>query len=83
MNDASQHDKMALQAILDGHTSAEFRAAAQRHANAFWFFAAISGVVWYFSNWLWALIPFALGAFVAFQSVSATAVANRIEKMGR
>ena len=76
----SFHDSVALKARLDGNTSAQFRMAAQRHANATWIYLIIGGIVWYFANWLWALILFALAAYVAFQSVSATAVAIRLEK---
>ena len=74
------HDQVALKARLDGNTSAQFRAAAQKHANATWVYLIIGAIVWYFASWLWALIPFAFAAYVAFQSVSATAVAIRLEK---
>jgi len=76
----SFHDSVALKARLDGNTSAQFRAAAQRHANATWIYLIIGAIVWYFTSWLWALIPFAFAAYVAFQSVSATAVAIRLAK---
>jgi Flp pilus assembly protein TadB len=74
------HDQMALNARLDGQTSGQYRHAAQRHANAMWIYIIIAGVVWYFASWIWALIPFALAAFVATQSVSATLIARRLEK---
>jgi hypothetical protein len=76
----SFHDQIALKARMDGNTSAQFRAAAQRHANATWVYLIIAGIVWYFTSWVWALIPFALAAYVAVQSLSATAVAIRLEK---
>lgn len=79
----SFHDLVAMKARFDGNTSAQFRAAAQRHANATWIYLIIGAIVWYFASWLWALIPFAFAAYVALQSVSATAVAMRLEKYER
>jgi uncharacterized membrane protein YdbT with pleckstrin-like domain len=76
----SFHDQIALKARVDGNTSAQFRAAAQRHANATWIYLIIAAIVWYFTSWLWALIPGALAVYVAVQSISATAVAVRLEK---
>jgi hypothetical protein len=64
-----------------------FHAAAQRHANATGIFLIIAGIVWYVAGWKWALIPAALGAFTAVQSVSAIAIASKLatlyEKTGR
>lgn len=76
----SFHDRIALKARLDGNTSVQFRVGAQRHANATWIYLIIAGLVWHFTSWLWALIPFAFAAYVALQSISATAVAIRLEK---
>lgn len=76
----SFHDALAETALRDGNTSEQFRAAAQRHANAFWFYAAIGGGIWYFLSWEWALVPFGVTAFVAFQSVSSTLVARKLEQ---
>ena len=76
----SFHDQIALKARLDGNTSAHFRAAAQRHANATWVYLIIAAIVWYFTSWLWALIPGTLAVYVAIQSLSATAIAMRLEK---
>jgi hypothetical protein len=75
------HDAIADAARRDGNRPEEFRAAAQRHANAFWFYAAMGGGVWYFLGGGWALIPFGLSAFFAFQSVSATDVARKLEHL--
>lgn len=79
----SFHDQIARMAILDGNTSQQFRAAAQKHANATWFFLIVAAVVWYITNWMWALIPLGLTAFKAFQSISATMVAIRLEKQNQ
>jgi len=76
----SFHDAVALKARLDGNTSAQFHQAAQQHAKATWVYLILAAIVWYFTSWMWALIPIALTAFVAFQSISATLVATRLEK---
>lgn len=62
-----------------GKRSSEFTAAAQQKANATWFCLIIAGVVWYFFEWPWALIPAALVVYTAFQSISATMIATRLE----
>ena len=74
------HDQIAFRAILDGEKSTLYRHAAQKHANATWVYLMIAVLVWHFANLWWALIPFALGVFTALQSVSATFVAQRLEK---
>lgn len=73
------HDKLAQKAIAMGKHSSGFSAAAQKHANATWFYLIVAGAVWYFFGWLWALVPAALGVYTAFQSISATMVATRLE----
>lgn len=75
----SLHDKLAQKAIAMGKSSPEFTAAAQKHANATWFYVIAAGVVWYFFGWGWALVPIALGVYAAFQSISATMIATRLE----
>ena len=74
------HDKLADKAVAKGNTATDFHAAAGRHANATWVWLIASGVVWYLTDWKWALIPAAIGAFTAFSSVSATMVASRLER---
>lgn len=74
------HDQMAAKAALNGRTSAEFHAAAQRKANATWVYLIVAGIVWYFTAWYWALIPGVLAALTIGQSISATMIAARIEK---
>jgi hypothetical protein len=76
----SWHDTLARKALLGGKTSQQFHQAAKRHANATWFYLIIGCIVWYFADWKWALIPFSLAAFVAFQSFSATMVATRLKR---
>jgi hypothetical protein len=76
----SLHDQIALKARLDGNTSAQFRTAAQKHANATWVYLLIAGAVWYLTSWPWALIPAAFAAYIAMQSISATAIAVRLER---
>jgi hypothetical protein len=77
----SFHDSLAEGALRDGNTPAEFRAAAQRHANAFWFYMIIAAVTWFFFGWGWSLLPFGLALFVALQSVSSTLVAGKMEQL--
>ena len=70
--------KLAFKATERGAKSTEFKAAAQRHANAFWLFAGIAGVVWYLWGWEWALIPIAGCILQIVQSATATMVADRL-----
>ena len=74
------HDDLAVRAIATGKTAVEFKNGAQRKANATWIYLIIAAGVWYFIGWLWALIPAALAALSAFQSMSATLIAARLEK---
>ena len=75
----SLHDKLAQKAIAMGKSSSEFLRAAQKHANATWFFVIAALVAWYFWGWVWALIPIALAAYTALQSISSTMIAARIK----
>src|SRR6267378_41113 len=75
------HDNLADRAAAMGKTAIEFRSAAQRKADATWVLLIIVGVIWFFLNWLWALIPAALAGFSAFRSVSASLIATRLEKV--
>lgn len=74
------HDSLAIKARQTGKTSADFKKGSQRKANATWVYAIVAGAVWYFVSWPWALIPAALATLSAFQSVSATMIALRLEK---
>ena len=76
------HDDLARKAVSMGKSAAEFRAAAQKHANATWLWGIATVAVWYFLGWWWGLIPAALGAYSVFRSVSATKIASRIEEWG-
>ena len=77
----SFHDKAANRAATMGKRSSEFRSAAQRHAKATWIFLITSGVVWYFWKWQYATIPALIGIISAFQSISSTMIAERIERI--
>jgi hypothetical protein len=57
----SFNDRAASKAIASGKGAADFSVAAQKHANATWFYLIVAGSVWYFTGWGWALIPFAIG----------------------
>lgn len=74
-------DELAQKAILDGNTSAEFKSAAQKHANWTWVFAILTSVVWYFSSWVWVLIFGALTLIAATRCISANIVKKRMEKL--
>lgn len=75
------HDDLAARSYAMGKTSPEFKAAARRKAKATWPWLLVAAAVWYFAGWPWALIPVAIVAFTAFQSVSASLVAMRLEKI--
>ena len=75
------HDNLADRAAAMGKTAAEFKSGSQRKANAAWYLLIVAAAVWYFVNWQWALIPAALAALSAFQSVSASLIAARLEKV--
>ncbi|MDP2325559.1 MAG: hypothetical protein Q8N51_16240 [Gammaproteobacteria bacterium] len=78
----SMIDGLVRKALSMGHTPQVFRAAAQRNANGFWWWLIIGGAVWYFVSWKWA-IPFALlSVWCAWDSVSASTIARRLEQMG-
>lgn len=72
------HERLADQAIRDGNTPSQFRAAARSHANAFWIWMTLGGIIWFFFGW-WALIPVVLGLFAATQGISSTLVARELE----
>lgn len=74
------HDSLTERAIAMGKTAPDFRKGAQHKANMTWLFLAVAGAVWYFVGWAWALFPSGIAAFSAFQSVSATMIAARLDK---
>jgi hypothetical protein len=41
----SFHNSIATKALMMGKTSVEFRRAAQKHANATWFFLVVAAAV--------------------------------------
>lgn len=59
-------------------TAGDFDKAAERHAHAFWLFLIVTGAVWWFASWGWAIIPGALALLSAIQSVGATRAAASI-----
>ena len=75
------HDELAAKSYAMGKTSAEFKAGAQRKVNATWPWLLVAAALWYFASWPWALVPLAIAAFSACQSISATMVAMRLEKI--
>lgn len=75
------HDMLAENAGAMGNTTADFRRAAQRHANATWLWLVAMAAVWYFIDWRWALIPAALAVYSIVKSVNSTMVVSRLEKI--
>lgn len=75
------HDVLAAKSAEMGKTSAEFRAGARRKARATGLFVIVAGVVGYFAGWAWALLPAVVAAWSAFQVMSATMIASRLEAM--
>ena len=73
------HDALAAKSAEMGKTSAEFRAGARRKASATCLFLMAAGAVAYFGGWAWALLPGAVAAWSAFQTMSATLIASRLE----
>ena len=77
----SLNDKLVQKALLMNKNSSDFTAAAQRNANATWLYAILGGVLWYFFNWVWSLLPFFLAIYSAIQSISATQISNKLETL--
>ena len=77
-------DNLAKKAIEMGKDATDFNAIAQKHANATIFYLIVAGTIWYFfeSGW-WISIPIMLGAYSAFQSISATMVAIKLENLAQ
>lgn len=73
------HDALAAKSAEMGKTSAEFRAGARRKAKATCLFLIVASAVGYFAGWMWALIPAVVAAWSAFQFMSATLIASRLE----
>ena len=59
-------------------TAADFDAAAQKHANASWFFLLVAIAVWYFTNIYWAIIPAVVLLITIVQSVQATRMGQKL-----
>jgi hypothetical protein len=77
------HDVLAAKSAEMGKTSAEFRAGARHKTKATGLFVIVAGVVGYFAGWMWALLPAVVAAWSAFQLMSATMIASRLEVMER
>lgn len=77
------HDALAAKSAEMGKTSAEFRAGARRKLKATVLFLVVAAAVGYFLGWVWALIPGVVVAWSAFQFMSATLIASRLEAIER
>lgn len=76
-------DKLAQKAASMGKTADEFYAASRRYANAACPLAVLAGTVWYLFDLSVAIVPFALAGLAAYQSITSTMVASRIERLKR
>jgi len=61
-------------------TAADFDEAAQRNANAFWLFAIVTGVVWWFASMWWAIVPGLVAAYCVVASISCTMNATKLRE---
>jgi hypothetical protein len=61
-------------------TAADFDAAAQRNAHAFWVYAIVAGLVWWLASIWWAAFPAALALWCVYTSVGATMAARELRK---
>ena len=77
----SFHDRVARDALRAGNSPEEFQTSAQRHANAFWAYAAVGVFIWYVLSWGWSLIPFALAGLALLKSMSSTMTARKLRDM--
>ena len=58
-------------------TAADFDAAAQKHASAFWFWLVVAAIIYFFFKW-WSAIPALLAGWCAISSVGATKAASNL-----
>lgn len=77
----SFQDRVIEKALERGLTSQDFHKGAQSNANSSWFFLAVTGGVYYFQSWEWAIIPGVLMCWSIYRSISATKVAMRLESL--
>ena len=73
--------KLATNARRDGRISSTYRASARKHANAFWVFLALSGILWAFLPWFFAVTAGALAAFCTVKSFISSRIAQHMEKL--
>jgi len=77
----SFHDKLVQNALSMGQSSTHFTKVAQEKANATWFYGLIAGALWYFQDWMWAILPIVLAIYSVIQSISSTKVAMGLENL--
>jgi hypothetical protein len=66
-----------------GHKAPAFATAALRWANAFWWTLIAAGILWWLTNWKWAMILVVLACWSAFKNISATRIQQHLEKRVR
>ena len=74
-------DKLVQNGLSMGKNSSDFTVAAQKNADATWFYTILGGILLYFFNWLWSLLPFFLALYSAIQSIIATLIAGNIKTL--
>ncbi len=60
-------------------SASDFDAAAHSNANAFWIWAIVAGIVFYFLKW-WSVIPALFAIWCAITSIGATRAASSLRK---
>jgi len=72
-------NKYINHAVVYGIKPEHYHNEAKKHANAFWFYIAVAGFVWYFFSWIWAFIPTLAALYVGRESIRSTSIAVGIE----
>jgi len=63
-------------------SASDFDAAAQRHANATWFWGIGAVIAGYFFGWWWSAVPGLFAVLAVARSVSATRLAGKLRNSG-
>lgn len=79
----SFQERAVMTALRRGLTSRNFHNGAQSNANSAWFFLLVTGAVFYFQSWEWAVLPGFIALWSVKRSISATKVALKLEELGQ
>lgn len=75
--------QLANTAHSQGHKPPQFGIAAQKYADACIWTVIPACILWWFTNWKWALILLIPAVWFAFQSISATRIQQHLEKLDK